>query len=256
MITLIRAYGLRWQSEAATPLWLRSSRHLELGTWASGILWCYSGCAAKMNISCNITLLKAQTRMKLSLSIAAAVLISIAPSHAQGTIVFANNRSTAIYLPGGQPVPSGPAFSAELMYAHDGTPDGAFDLVASRLGATTFNNVVFPGVFYGGVPTAPTPIPGGYGLFQVRVWETEFGSSYAEAVTASPIDGRYALVGTSPILRIDTGDPTNPPSEPTQLVGSGFQGFTLTAVPEPSMVWIAIASLVAFGGWHLLGRRK
>lgn len=195
--------------------------------------------------------------MKKSLFIVAAVVISTMISFAQGTIGFANNSSTQLRLPSGEGLPVGSTFRVELMYAHDGTPDAAFDLIAVRVGAPVGIGPA-PGLFNGGFRTAPTPTPGGYGLFQVRAWEVAFGSSYQEAVAAPSVNGQYALVGKSAIIRVLTGDPTpqNPPSEPGSLVGSGFQGFTLRPVPEPSATVFVVASVLSVTGWHILRRSK
>ena len=167
----------------------------------------------------------------------------------QGSVVFANNSATRVYLitsTGSTPVPAGSQFNAELVFAPDGTPTAAFDAVATRVGAAiTFFS---PGLFNGGGRTAQFITPaGGFGLFQVRAWETAGGNSYNDVVIRG---GPYG-VGESAILRVDTGDPTTiPPGTPTPLVSAGLTSFYII-VPEPSVVLLTICGLAAV----VFGRR-
>jgi hypothetical protein len=75
-------------------------------------------------------------------------------------------------------------------------------------------------------------------MFQVKVWETAFGTSYEQALVAPPIGGRAALLGKSNIIRVDTEDPSDLTGTPTSLVVSGLQGFYVgnpeVCIPEPS----------------------
>ena len=189
-------------------------------------------------------------------SIAATTILSTMTSSAQGIVKFANNTQTLLRLPSGAGLPVGSAFDVELMYAHDGTPEPLFDSLAVRVGPPV-GIAPLSVLFNGSTRTAPTPTPGGFALFQVRAWEAAFGASYTEASLAPPNNGQCALAGKSQILRVFTGDPTpqNPPSEPGSLVGSGFQGFTLTPVPEPSITLLAIVSVLV-AGWQIASRRK
>lgn len=67
-------------------------------------------------------------------------------------------------------------------------------------------------------------------MFQVRVWEAAYGSSYDEAVrNVTPIGGRLALTGRSAVLRVQTG---NPPTAPQSLPSAGFTGFFLRLYEE------------------------
>src|SRR5256885_16808467 len=102
-----------------------------------------------------------------------AVLVTASVSP-QGSLNFGNNSSTCVYCDfvNGQKVPVGTAFLAELMYAPDGTSSDIFDRVAVRIGAPASFGPV-PGVFAGGARTVQYLSPaGGFGLFQVRVWES------------------------------------------------------------------------------------
>ena len=80
-------------------------------------------------------------------------------------------------------------------------------------------------------------------MFQVRVWETAFGS-YDNARD-------HGADGKSGIIRIDTGDPTtNPPGTAASL--KGISGITVGAlrdcVPEPSVFGLGLlgAVVIAF----------
>ena len=179
---------------------------------------------------------------------------------AQGSVNFANSSATAVYCdfvgPGGQRVPAGSYFMAELMYAPDGTPTDAFNSVAIRVGAPA--SFFLPGLFAGGGRTVQSITPsGGFGLFQVRVWETAYGSSYNDLVTR----GLGGHAGTSAILRVDTGDPTTtPPGTTASLVSAGLTSFTIAGlsggppcIPEPT-TWAIMA--LAVGVFYLRSRRQ
>jgi hypothetical protein len=158
----------------------------------------------------------------------------------QGSVNFQNSTTTRVYLCDGTPVPAGNRFNAELMYAPDGTPSYAFDVVATRVGAPASfgGSLMIPGIFVGGGRTVQTITPpGGFGLFQVRVWETAFGRDYSSAILSG--DPRQNA-GKSGIIRVDTGDSTTtPPGTPVSLVAYGLTSFYLYGppCPEPS-TWV------------------
>src|SRR5713101_4963243 len=90
-------------------------------------------------------------------------------------------------------------------------------------------------------------------MFEVRAWETSFGSTIEEAVAnPNPQGGRLALAGESGIMSVLTGDPTlAEPTPPTSLVqddarvvpvvGPGLRdGFVLDVVPEPSPLVLSL----------------
>ena len=89
-------------------------------------------------------------------------------------------------------------------------------------------------------------------MFQVRAWETRFGSSYEEALANSnPQNGRLALAGESGILRVWTSYPfADPPIPAAQLVGWPAvvgaplgDGFVLNVVPEPGLKLLMLLAL-------------
>ena len=189
--------------------------------------------------------------MKTFLGFVLVALLAAVSANGQGSVNFANNTSTRVYYytAGGFTfIPVGSQFTAELVFAPDGTPTGAFDSAATRVGATTIFGPI-PGVFQAGNRTVASITPaGGYGLFQVRVWSTASGSDYRTALLDPG-----ALVGTSAILRVDTADPTTvPPGTPTRLLDFGLASFCVTpafvtppCIPEPSIAVIGIAATAA-----------
>jgi len=187
---------------------------------------------------------------KLLLTTALAVIATLS-SYGQGTVSFANSSTTKVTDSAGVAVPLGTRFTAELMYAPDGTPGAVFDQVATRVGATAS---IFPvaGQFSGGGRTVTTLSPaGGFGLFQVRVWETAAGNDYTTAL----LSGNSAYqAGKSGIIRVDTGDPTTvPPGTAASLTAAGLTGFAVSPIPEPSVIGLG---LLGAGALLMLRRRK
>src|SRR6266446_3360799 len=102
------------------------------------------------------------------------------PCSSQGTVVFSNGGAPGPIMNGltGLRAEVGTTFSVGLYFAQDGVTDAA-QLV--QIGSAIHINFL-PGYFYGGEYTEPVVPAGGYGMFQVRVWETSFGSTYEQAV--------------------------------------------------------------------------
>src|SRR4051794_32424683 len=99
--------------------------------------------------------------MKKLLLTSALAIIATLSSYGQGSVSFANNASTKVtFASDGTAIPIGTRFTAELMYAPDGTSAAAFDAAATRVGATTS---IFPvaGQFSGGGRTVTTLTPAG-----------------------------------------------------------------------------------------------
>jgi hypothetical protein len=181
-------------------------------------------------------------------------------SLAQGSINFANNNATRVSLitaTSGSTtfVPVGTQFLADLIFAPDGTAVDAFSSVAVRVGAPA--SFVSPGVFNGGGRTVVQLNPaGGFGLFQVRVWDTTYGATYEEARLFT------CNVGTSSILRVDTGDPTTtPPGTPASLVTAGLSSIMMWGAaaappgcPEPSTYALGVLGIAA--SWFCCRRKK
>jgi hypothetical protein len=188
---------------------------------------------------------------KLLLTSALAVLATLS-SFGQGSVNFANTSTQPVRTRSGAAVPTalqGGTYIAELLYAADGTPatDATFGLVGTRVGGTVGFATPQAGVFNGGgrTVTSITP-PGGFGLFQVRVWDTRAGATFEEAMTSTQHE-----LGYSSILRVDTADSTAVPlPTPAAL---GMTSFQLSIVPEPSAIALG---LLGVGTLLMLRRRK
>jgi hypothetical protein len=189
-----------------------------------------------------------------------AIILTLA-SHgviAQGTVNFANASSARVMGGPSCPLPAGTTFKAALYYLPDGpTPPTSVDFDAYRVVLEPSVGFAFPGIFIGG--TRSTPSSGGTAAwFQVRVWETAFGATYEQAVNNPiAIGGRLALVGTSNIIRVTTGDPTTtPPTIPGSLMAAGLQAFYLGwgnyCIPEPSAMGLGLLGAALL----LLARRR
>lgn len=182
-------------------------------------------------------------------------LVASVTLYAQGTINFANNASSPIssILTGTNIPARSTGFAIALYYLPDqATAPTTADFVISLLPNTTFNT---PGAgqFSGGTKTTPnTTPPGSPAWFQVRCWETAFGATWEEAISNPvPQNGRLALVGTSNIIRVTSGNP--PLTTPGSLTLAGLQGFVLVPVPEPTTIGLGLLGL---GALLVLRRRK
>lgn len=158
-------------------------------------------------------------------------------------------------------------FRAELIYASDGTPADQFSSVAVRLGNDAAVGVPTPGAIVGGARTAlitrdaaGNPAPGGFALFQVRVWNPAQGATYNIVLSMHPAP----CTAESPIMRVDTGNHLAPqPELPAELPlpsVAGFGGLIIyngspshpdMCVPEPSIVGLGLLA----AGALLLRRR-
>jgi hypothetical protein len=176
-----------------------------------------------------------------ALALIGVLLLSTAHIFAQGSVVFSNSGGTAITLSSGRSVPIGSAYQVELMYAPDGTATRDFDSMAVRVGAPA-NFGPTPGFFSGGGRTINSIQPaGGFGLFQVRGWETAYGNSFNEVCALQNANAELAKSG---IVRVDTGNPLI--GEPAaSLVAAGLQGFvSVTCSPEPTASAVGILGII------------
>jgi hypothetical protein len=177
---------------------------------------------------------------------------------AQGTVTFGNNSSSA--LTNGftmQRLIAGTIFRVALYYMPDG-PEPTREqmlLLGVQIGASA---PIAPaaGLYAAGTRTTPVTTPGaGFAWFQVRAWETAFGTSYEQALlNTMPQNGRLAATGRSNIIRVKTGDPVNNIA-PGALTAFGLQTFcvgSFECVPEPTSFAMAALGLGAL----ILLRRK
>ncbi len=183
-----------------------------------------------------------------TLLLAMATMLTGLNIKAQGCINFSNIGLDAPVINSltGDKVIAGTTFAVTLYWAPDGVTD---ETLFAKFTPTV--GFVSPGLFDGGqVPLLSVPLSG-FVLFQVRAFETGYGSSYENALVAPAQNGRQALVGKSNIVRIDTAMPTLPPDGCFSL--TGLQGFALTVVPEPSTL---ILGLLGAGISFLFSARK
>jgi len=200
---------------------------------------------------------------KLMLS-CAALIVAAMGVYAQGTVSFANNSSTTINLPTGEPAQTAASIWIGLFYSTITTATAnplsqASDQFAFNSQAG-ISSLLGNGLFAGGTKTlggdsAPC-------LIQVRVWDKSFGtgaSGYWNAATAfnASQETGWRYFAFSPVL---SGTLGNPSSGPTPLVGVtgsfGFTGLTLQTVgiiPEPSI--LALGLLGGLGTLVLIRRR-
>jgi hypothetical protein len=202
---------------------------------------------------------------KLAITIAA--VFATLNIFAQGSVNFSNiglaanvtmgvpfSIGTTVYAVGAK-APGGTTFSLALYYApYDAAnpvaPDGS---TMTSVGASA--TLVAAGTYNAGTRVVAGIAPPGYfGWFQVRAWQTAFGSTFENAAAAAA-GGQLVLGGVSSIIRVDTGDPTTvPPGTPGQLTGiSGIGIAALTTVPEPAMLGLGLLGGAAL---LLLRRRK
>jgi hypothetical protein len=143
-----------------------------------------------------------------AVAVAAVGVLSGLSLQGQGWVSLANSASSGVsncyglgYPPvyACEPLPLGTRFSVGLYYA----PDGEQPYLLLR---PTTSIYPLPGRFIGGTRTTPasTP-PGAYAMFQVKIWETAFGTTFEEALNAPPQGGSMSRLGISKLMRVRTG---------------------------------------------------
>lgn len=198
--------------------------------------------------------------MKKSLLIGLATVVCGVHVYSQGTVTFQNPGAAVSNFLTMAPVVAGTTFRAALYWLPDQAiaPTTAdFDARGAQAIGFTVTSFAAPGTIVVATPVRIDGISpaGAPGWFQVRAWETAFGATYeAAAANGTPIGGRLALIGTSNIIRVDTGDPTTTPAgTPGSLTGNGLRGFYVSPVPEPSVIALGIMGI---GALLLLRRRS
>lgn len=180
-------------------------------------------------------------------------------SYGQGKVSLANSTATAITNSQNSAKIDKNGFKVSI-YSLPWTSDSAvpttadFDANGVVAGSTTlFANGLFNNG--GAFVVAPNISPaGGMGWFQVRAWELAFGTDYSTAATRIG-----ALVGTSNVIKVNTGDPANSTDQPGSiLVGDpltgGLKAFLVyPVVPEPTAIALGLLGL---GALALLRRRN
>ncbi len=166
--------------------------------------------------------------------------------YGQGTVNFSNllknapvyNSATCLDAIAGTTF-SVALYSAPYDPANPVPPDPA---TLTQAGASA--SLIAAGIYFDGIRTASniTP-PGSLGWFQVKAWETAFGTTYEQAQT-----NPAALVGVSNIILVQTGNP--PLGAPGDL--TGISGITLSAVGTPPCVPESSPVVLGFLGATLL----
>lgn len=199
--------------------------------------------------------------MKKAVTISTVAMLAALSVYGQGHVSFRTHTGPddRVRFLDGSLVQASAGYRAELVYAPDGTDSAEFYTVAIRLGTDAAVGVPAPGVIAAGARTAPitrdaagSPAPGGFALFQVRVWHPSAGVSWADAVARG--DYRFCNA-VSPIMRADTGNYLAPqPELPTELPLApwGSPGHLTLCIPEPSVIGLGVLA----AGALLLRRRK
>jgi hypothetical protein len=193
--------------------------------------------------------------MKRTLILIAAATSVSASVFAQGFVTFSNIGVPVTNALTMMPVSAGTYFRAALYFLPDqptAPTTGDFDQRGAVL--APFTTSFLPGgVFNAGTRTAPAGNPAGsFGWFQMRAWETAFGTSYEQARNNTAIiGGHVALLGTSNIIKVGPlgGGSIATPS----LVGAGLRGILFVPIPEPSGIGLG---MLGIGALLLLRRRR
>ncbi len=188
--------------------------------------------------------------MRLAIFILSVSLLACSSVRAQGTVGFYNDDQTLIMdvLTGAAAV-TGTDFMVALFYAPDAmTPPAEADFVqvGNAVGIGPLD-----GLFNGDdVETPDSTPPGGPAWFQVRVWETDYGTSYADAIAHPDMNGRPALRGMSPKLHLAaTGNSSAvPPTLPAELPANGLQPIMLNLGTAAFMASAVVPSVVGACG--------
>jgi hypothetical protein len=189
--------------------------------------------------------------MNKLLLLSAAIFASI-NMYGQGTVNFGNNAGSAVTNKvTGAKIINGNTFTAQLWYAADTGAVPTADQMIPIAGTTGISPI--PGLITGGTKVVPNTPVGTAAYFQIRIWETAYGTTWAEASTKT-LNGRGAIAGQSDILKVTTGNPDAvPPGLPGSLTAAGLKAFTVDIVPEPSIIGLG---LLGAGSFLFLRRRK
>jgi hypothetical protein len=181
--------------------------------------------------------------MKRTLILIAAATLVSASALAQGYVTFSIIGAPITNSLTMMPVAAGTAFRAALYLIPDQLEAPTLaDFDRRSVILPPFSGAFLPGGFFNaGRRTAPDGNPSGvFPWFQVRAWETAFGSSYEAARdNRQPQGGRLALIGTSNIFRVGPLGGTLI-ATPGLIYNNGLKGFILVPVPEPSVIGLGI----------------
>lgn len=180
-----------------------------------------------------------------SLALLLLFLISPLAAQAQGTVQFRNFDATTglnapVYYSWGDFKLSGDQYIVELVAWS--SVSNIVNSVPISVGTTGFATGIDAGYFDGGTLTI-NGIPGGAMAFlQVRVWNTAYGATYADAHDS--YFNASDKWGQSPIFYVTLGDPNaSPPTPPAALIGlvSFYMAPSLSQPSPPTLFFIADA---------------
>jgi len=121
-------------------------------------------------------------------------------------------------------------------------------------GSTAFLTGAAAGTFFGSGRTITYSSPAANGAilsFQVRAWN---GTTTDQSTYQSRLDSGTGFVGKGPIVQLKTQDLTNPlETKPNIWQAVGYTGFTVSPVPEPSVIALGV---LGAGALLMLRRRK
>jgi hypothetical protein len=160
--------------------------------------------------------MKSDLRLVLPVLLALVFCAGIRSAMAQAQVAFVNYTSNRVFnCVNGAPLTNNGRFQAALYYAPDGVTD---ETAFIQVGANATINP--PGIYNGGNRVLPAPAGKAF-MFQVRVWEVAYGSTWEGAFASGPINCRRASIGKSAIVRVITTafpDPAAPLNMPSFYV--------------------------------------
>jgi len=179
---------------------------------------------------------------------------AIVPCFGQGTVYLNNVSPDFAYVGSGTTTKASAANSANIRFAlYWGATGSTYSQLVqiSSTGVATGTTAgivsispVVAGLYGNSTTTYLTgaeTAPGGSGVFQVRAWDSTFGSTWEAFVNNSLAVG--ANFGLTTVMNITTGNPAGtPPTQPTKTPGSTAGGTinlltydgSLATVPEPA----------------------
>jgi len=165
--------------------------------------------------------------MKKLVALLACTVIATS-AFAQGTINFTNLKPTKQILTDS----TGAKLEGAWAQLYAGTTEDNLSAVGSPVALYEGKKA---GYFNGGSVDVGFK---GDGFFQVKAWK---GANSFEAASAT----NGAEIGMSAVLGLTPGDSTkSPPDLPADL--AGMEAFSLTVVPEPGTIALAVLGLAAF----------
>jgi hypothetical protein len=176
------------------------------------------------------------------------------PNPASPTARVSGNATTnggTVNYSGYPLIAGGTNYTAQLWYGPAGTGQGALVPVTDATGYVPFRTTAATAGFIqapAGAATLSGIDFGAAAALQMRVWDNRGGTitTWAEALVRQQADPTLAA-GFSDIITVTT---VSPPNTPPNMVG--LTSFSLTVVPEPSVIALGVLGLGAL----LLRRRK